>query len=283
MKKKSYLGQAVEKMSENVKALDAVYEEHIKELLFQLADDDFLFSFRGSEWLGLAPHIEEDIAFSSISQDTMGHAAMFYELLANLEDRTADELAHLRPSHERRNCILVERVNGEGYYKETPKYDWAYTVVRNYFYTLAKKIKIDSLSKSSYEPLADIAKKVKMELYYHLLHWRTWFVQLFSSTDEAKYRMLEAMKKVEKDLGDLFSYGDKAEKIVELKLIEDEQTLKERWVQELEKVCQSLNISVPTIPSQYSLNGRNREHTEEIESAIATLSEVYRLDTKTAW
>ena len=46
---------------------------------------------------------------------------------------------------DRRNSILTERVNGEGYYMETPYYDWAYQVVRSYFYTQAKKVKIDSL------------------------------------------------------------------------------------------------------------------------------------------
>ena len=69
-----------------------------------------MYSFRGSEWLGLAPHIEEDVASSSISQDNMGHAAMFYQLLEELEVGTADDLAHLRPSSERRNSILTERV-----------------------------------------------------------------------------------------------------------------------------------------------------------------------------
>ena len=63
---------------------------------------------------------------------------------------------------------------------EEPEYDWAYAVVRNYFYTLAKKLKFDSLKSSSYEPLAEVAVKV-MELYYHLLHWKTWFVQLLGS------------------------------------------------------------------------------------------------------
>ncbi|WP_420812925.1 Phenylacetic acid catabolic protein, partial [Peribacillus acanthi] len=54
------------------------------ELLYQLADDDFILAYRGSEWLGLAPHIEEDVAYSSINQDTMGHAVMFYRLLEEL-------------------------------------------------------------------------------------------------------------------------------------------------------------------------------------------------------
>ena len=117
----------------------------IKELLLQLADDDFIHSYRGSEWLGLAPHIEEDIASSSISQDTMGHAAMFYQLLEELGEGDANQLAHDRPANERRNAIILELVNGPGYYMEQPDYDWAFAVVRNYFYTQAKAIKIQSL------------------------------------------------------------------------------------------------------------------------------------------
>ena len=89
--------------------------------------------------LGLAPHIEEDVASSSISQDSMGHAAMFYKLLEELGEGNADALAHARPAQERKNCILVEKVNGPGNYMENPEYDWAYAVVRNYLYTTAKK------------------------------------------------------------------------------------------------------------------------------------------------
>ena len=73
-----------------------------------------------SEWFGLAPHIEEDVASSSISQDSMGHAAMFYKLLEELGEGNADALAHARPAQERKNCILVERVNGPGNYMENP-------------------------------------------------------------------------------------------------------------------------------------------------------------------
>ncbi|HAK99554.1 MAG TPA: phenylacetate-CoA oxygenase subunit PaaI, partial [Exiguobacterium sp.] len=143
-------------------------------LLYQLADDDFLYAYRGSEWLGLAPHIEEDVASSSIAQDSMGHAAMYYQLLEELGEGNADALAHVRLAHERKNSILVERVNGPGYYMEKPEYDWAFAVVRNYCYTVAKKIRIDALKSSSYEPLAAAAVKINMELYYHLLHWQTW-------------------------------------------------------------------------------------------------------------
>ena len=51
------------------------HKEAIASLLFQLADDDFMYAYRGSEWLGLAPHIEEDVASSSISQDSISFSS----------------------------------------------------------------------------------------------------------------------------------------------------------------------------------------------------------------
>ncbi|MDN4608247.1 1,2-phenylacetyl-CoA epoxidase subunit PaaC [Sporosarcina highlanderae] len=258
-------------------------KEAITSLLFQLADDDFLYAYRGSEWLGLAPHIEEDVASSSISQDSMGHAAMYYKLLEELGVGNADDLAHLRPAHERRNSILTERVNGEGFYMETPNYDWAYQVVRSYFYTQAKKVKVDSLCQSSYKPVAEVAVKVKMELYYHRLHWETWFKQLLSSTDVAKKKMNEAITRVMDDFGDMFSFGIQKQAIEKYKLIDSEEKLKENWLASIEPVFAALQMTVPTIPETLANNGRNGEHTVDLDEALRTLSEVYKVDPVASW
>ncbi|KKB35946.1 1,2-phenylacetyl-CoA epoxidase subunit PaaC [Bacillus thermotolerans] len=270
-------------MSNAENVLSPEYKEALKTLLFQLADDDFLLSFRGSEWLGLAPHIEEDVASSSISQDTMGHAAMYYKLLEDLGEGNADALAHARPAEERKNSVLAERVNGEGYYLETPEYDWAYAVVRNFFYAQAKKVKIDSLRTSSYQPLAETAVKVSMELYYHLMHWKLWFTQLLSSTDEAKRRMNNAIELVMKDFGDIFSYGNAKDAIEKEGLIAKEEELKANWTERMKPVFESLGMEVPAIPAASEKNGRNGEHTEDLTEALTTLSEVYRLDPAAAW
>jgi ring-1,2-phenylacetyl-CoA epoxidase subunit PaaC len=270
-------------MSENDSIMSPDYKEAITNLLFQLADDDFLYAYRGSEWLGLAPHIEEDVASSSISQDSMGHAAMYYKLLEDLGVGNADDLAHLRQAHERRNSILTERVNGEGYYMETPQYDWAYQVVRSYFYTQAKKVKIDSLSESSYSPIAEAAVKVKMELYYHRLHWETWFKQLLSSTDVAKKKMNDAIELVMGDFGDVFSYGNQKQVIETSRLIASEEMLKEKWKANIEPVFSFLQMKVPTIPDRPTRNGRNGEHTKDLDEALLTLSEVYKLDSVAVW
>src|SRR5689334_23660482 len=54
----------------------------LAELLLALADDEFVIGYANSEWTGIAPMLEEDIAFSSLAQDELGHARLLYELLA---------------------------------------------------------------------------------------------------------------------------------------------------------------------------------------------------------
>ncbi|TPF18416.1 1,2-phenylacetyl-CoA epoxidase subunit PaaC [Priestia megaterium] len=269
-------------MSHEQVELAPEYKEAITSLLFQLADDDFLFAYRGSEWLGLAPHIEEDVAYSSISQDTMGHAAVYYQLLEELGCGKVDDLAHLRPSSERKNSILVERANGSGTYMERPQYDWAFTVVRNYFYTLAKKVKVNALQHSSYTPIAEIATRIGIELHYHLLHWKTWFVQLLSSTEDAKVRMKQAIDQVAKDTGDLFSLGKYDELLPSANVIDSSTTLRTSWIAELEVVFNSIQLPIPAF-SDISLNGRNGEHTPDLDAALSTLREVYAIDPHTLW
>ena len=82
-------------------------ERPVVALLLQLADDDLVVAHRASEWLGLAPHLEEDVAFASIAQDEMGHAATYYRLLEDLGCGPSDHLAHLRSAKERRNSRLM--------------------------------------------------------------------------------------------------------------------------------------------------------------------------------
>ncbi|TDL35274.1 phenylacetate-CoA oxygenase subunit PaaI [Jeotgalibacillus sp. S-D1] len=252
-------------------------------LLYQLADDDFILAFRGSEWLGLAPHIEEDVAYSSINQDTMGHAAMFYKLLEDLGEGDVDELSHARKSTLRKNAVMLELANGPGHYLKEPNYDWAFTVVRNYYYSQAKKVKIDSLKQSSYKPLADAAVKVSMELYYHLLHWTVWFKQLIQAGGEAKEKMINAIKKAEADFGDVLSLGPLAEDIVQSGFIESETVLTQAFHKRMDPVFQGLSIPYSGRFQQINGKGRYGEHTEELVQALDTINEVYKINPKAVW
>ena len=48
---------------------NAQYNDAVKELLYKMADDALIIGHRYSEWIGLGPVLEEDIAFGSLAQD----------------------------------------------------------------------------------------------------------------------------------------------------------------------------------------------------------------------
>src|SRR5215212_5691642 len=90
-----------------------------------MADDELIVGWRDSEWTGIAPTLEEDVAFSSIAQNEIGHARALYELAATALGTTADELAFDRPPDEYRCSRLVQL-------RLVP--DWAATIARHVLY-----------------------------------------------------------------------------------------------------------------------------------------------------
>jgi ring-1,2-phenylacetyl-CoA epoxidase subunit PaaC len=145
-------------------------------LLLALADDELVIGHRHSEWTGWAPHIEEDLAFSSISQDEMAHARLLYGLAGGLTDRSEDELALGRQPNEYRNAVLCERPNGE----------WGYTLARQYLYDTADAVRLEALGGSSWRELAELVAVIRLEEKYHLDHARAWFRRLADGPLEAR-------------------------------------------------------------------------------------------------
>ena len=93
-------------------------------LLLELADDELVVGWRDSEWTGIAPTLEEDVAFSSIAQNEIGHARALYELAAAELGTDADALAFDRSPDEYQCAPLVE----------LHLMEWAHTIARRYLY-----------------------------------------------------------------------------------------------------------------------------------------------------
>lgn len=262
---------------------DPQYLEALSELMYQLADDDLMISHRGSEWLGLAPHIEEDVAFSSITQDTMGHAAIVYQMMEELGLGKANDLVHLRKPEEYRSAALTECVNGVGHYKETPDYDWAYAIIRNYAFEVFKKIRLEALEQSSYAPLADTAAKIKREQFYHLYHWEVWIDQLSHSTEEAQTRLNNAIKNTWEYVSSLFDLGSKAEQILQAGLIESAESMKQKFLEKTQTKFEGAGLVFPGEPAALETTGREGNHSQAFVDALNELSEVYKLDPQASW
>lgn len=135
------------------------------ELLLAIADDELVLGWRNSEWTGIAPFLEEDVAFSSIAQNEIGHARALYQLVAGEMGGTADELAFDRSPDEYRCSPLVER-------RLVP--DWARTVARHYLYETADSVRIEALKADADERVAGLAAKIDREEAYHRLHAEMW-------------------------------------------------------------------------------------------------------------
>ena len=146
------------------------------QLLLEIADDELILGWRNSEWTGIAPFLEEDVAFSSIAQNEIGHARALYELAAQDLGTDADALAFDRQPEEYRCAPLVQL-------RFVP--DWARTIARHVLYETADAIRIEHLKSSEDAELGGIAAKVDREEVYHRLHAEMWHERL---REEPRYR-----------------------------------------------------------------------------------------------
>ena len=139
------------------------------DVLLPIADDELILGWRNSEWTGIAPFLEEDVAFSSIAQNEVGHARALYQLVADELGTTADELAFDREPDEYRCSSFVEL-------RLVP--DWARTIARHCLYEDADERRIKELVESDDPEVAGLAAKIDREEAYHRMHSRMWFERL---------------------------------------------------------------------------------------------------------
>src|SRR5436305_9326832 len=137
-------------------------------ILLELADDELVIGWRDSEWTGIAPTLEEDVAFSSIAQNEIGHARAAYELAARELGTTADELAFDRAPEEYRCGPLVE----------LRLLDWAHAIARRCLYEEADRVRIETLMASDDQQIAALAAKIDREEAYHRMHAELWAERL---------------------------------------------------------------------------------------------------------
>jgi ring-1,2-phenylacetyl-CoA epoxidase subunit PaaC len=156
-----------------------VTSKALTSLLLAYGDDELVLGHRHSEWTGFAPHIEEDVAFSSIAQDEIGHAANYYLLLERLMDDDADHIALGRSVNDYRHAILCERPNG----------DWAYTLARHWLYDTADDIRLQALERSAHPELAQLATKMRREERYHLIHADMWMKRVAHGPVEGRTKL----------------------------------------------------------------------------------------------
>ncbi len=188
----------------------------LAELLLSVADDKFMLGHRNADWTGLAPILEEDIAFSSLAQDDLAHAMALYEFIAehNLlpnpdreggaatgdappsrsgfgapyeTSQDANRIAYGRKPQQYRCCELVELHD---------EFDWAVAIVRQFLCDHFEQLRLTRLAASAFTPLKNLAGRILAEERLAIGHADQWIVRLGKAGDDSRKRMQSALDRL---------------------------------------------------------------------------------------
>ena len=234
-------------MTGSVPQLDVRARQALGELLLSVADDEFVIGFWDSEWTGIAPMLEEDVATSSIAQDEIGHARALYELLASLTDDDPDRIAYGRAAADFRHAALLNHARG----------DWAFSAARRYLYETADAMRLAALSRSTHEPLAQLAGKMRREETYHLLHADAWLRRLAEGAPDGRERLAAALRSLWADAQELFAPLAGEEELVRHGLLpEPMRHLHATWQAQVRPILEPIAGSLPEAAPR--IDGRER-------------------------
>ena len=248
--------------------------EATKELLYKMADDLLILGHRNSEWTGLGPILEEDIAFSSMAQDKIGQSLAFYELLHQMGEPEPDMVAFLRKAEIFRNCQLVELPIGE--------YD--FSLIRHFLFDQADYIRFSKLSGSSDLRISQLAKKFTGEIKYHLMHANNWIRKLGKGTEESIGRMQTALEEALPFALGIFEPSPFESTLIDEGIFCGEMELQVLWQEEITKTLSHTKLKLPDFSKiNPRFGGRQGIHTEHLPPLLDEMSEVFNLDPSATW
>ncbi len=253
------------------------------QLLLVLADDELVFGHRASHWTGVAPSLEEDLAFSTIAQDEINHADVWYQVLIGLEvtgdaQRTAvDALGLGRQPDAYRHAIVCER----------PPRDFAATLARHWAYERFDALRLDALTASSDPDVAAVATKLRFEERYHHEHAELWFTRLTTTSDEARERFRTALAtELPEALGLAEPFPAEAEATEAGLLPVGHAALGERWLEGLAPTLAAADLAdlLPTAVPPAASGGRDGRHSPDFTDDVwPEMTALYRAHPGARW
>ena len=253
----------------------------LSELLIAMADDELVLGHRDSEWTGHSPILEEDIAFSNLAQDEIGHALVWLSINEELGGKNPDWMGFERPWNEFTSCRFVQY----------PKGDYAYTVVRQFLFDAAEKVRLTSLRSSTFQPLREAAEKILREEHYHLLHSQGMVERLGNATEESHTRMQAAVEIAFPQSLGVFELLFSEQELVSGGAMTANSTLQQQWLTLIGPVLERSSLKIPvafsnatySVSCKADVGGRVHNHTSHLASLVKDLQSVYQLAPDSKW
>ncbi|MHC4989602.1 MAG: 1,2-phenylacetyl-CoA epoxidase subunit PaaC [Planctomycetota bacterium] len=256
--------------------IDTTTQPALIQLLLALADDKLMLGHRHSDWTGLAPILEEDIAFSSIAQDELAHASAIYELVAARVGVRADDLAFGRPPEAYRCASIVEIPD---------EFDWAFAICRQFCCDHFDLLRLERLGRSSDEPVAALARRLHAEERVHVTHADDWIGRLGRGTDESAQRLQAALTRLAPMAG-LLCEPTEGQDGLEVDgtypAVDDGGDMFDAWRGALDAVLEPAGLTF-AVSRPDAAGGRRGRHTPHLATLLDEMCEVYRTDPGAAW
>jgi len=243
--------------------------------IIELADDCLILGHRLSEWCGHAPVLEEELALANMGLDLLGQARALYAHAGEIEGkgRSEDDLAFLRRERDYRNCLLVERRNG----------DFAATMLRQlYFSAFMQPFWRAVAASSNDEILRGIAAKAEKEMAYHLRHSGEWVIRMGDGTEESASRMADAVTELHRYTGELFLASPARADAIAAGLLPDPDSLRTEWDRTIASVFAAAHLTIPEVRVPQK-GGRDGRHGEDMGHLLAELQFMQRAYPGMSW
>lgn len=246
--------------------IDPRYIEH----LIAFADDELCMGHRHSEWLGIAPFLEEDLAFASIGQDELGHARALYELISN----DVDALAFGRPASDFRSCHLAE----------LPCDDWEDALARHYLYDLAESIRWEALSQCEDDAIAGTAQRALREEAYHVAHAEPLVRRMLDGTEESRRRLTTSLTALFPMARCVFEpVANEQELLAAGLLAVSSERLEQAWLQRVRVPLGHSGLVLDWAASGAGCGGRHGRRSQYFVELWSTMTAVSAIDPAAVW
>lgn len=244
------------------------------EYLLRIGDSCLVLAQRLTQWCGVAPELEEEVALGNIALDLLGSARLWLSEAGRRSHppRSEDDLAFWRDQHEFRNLLLVEQ----------PSANFADSQVRQFLFDTWHLLVLNQLKCSSDVTIASIAAKTSIEARYHLKRSSHWVIRLGDGTDFSHELAQAAIDTSWDYVGDFFHMDTLDRDMVQGGQGCDFSALQEHWLTYTGDVIERATLRIPDrVPFQ--VGGRQGHHGEHLHVLLEQMQGVARAHPGATW
>lgn len=245
------------------------------EFCCRMGDNTLVLGHRVSEWCGVAPVIEEDIALANIALDLIGQTQLWLGLAGEVEGkgRDADALAFHRDVWDFRNLLLVEQPNG----------DFGHTMMRQFLFDGWHLATLRALKGSYHDQIAAVAEKSEKEVTYHYERSTDTVIGLGDGTAASHDRMQAALDRLWPFVGEMFVSDDVDSAMVEQGIAPDPASLRRDFDATIAAVFSEATLTRPEDDFGHNGGKNGVRHTEHLGHMLTQMQWLQRAYPDATW